>query len=369
MPNGYSKVTWVEHVEIEDKTLVHRLFRNLVYNGMAFGAQRWLAVLQRMCERLACLTVTENSTRDLGGVSNGSETFRGSLLFCCGGNQCVEGSGVLLLGVGLECPLIKERLSLFTPAAVVAGVGYSFYLIGGFVGKVKVCHILFFVSVEYSECADIAGTPPYGYCQSAVSGLNRGLAANEDDLRKADVVAKELETAGGLVDLLADLDKLQGRWRLIYSSAFSSRTLGGSRPGPPTENSFLSLLSKVKVILLWTYFENDLVCHQHFVQQLDHDQCHFHLVFGIVILFHYAVTEVPDNVFLLEGCPHDWLFPQCSAMVHHGGARTTTTRLKAGVMFNIVATIKRSSKLQCLEEILCPFLVFLHSMLFTKQFL
>ncbi|MED6150818.1 Homeobox-leucine zipper protein hdg11 [Stylosanthes scabra] len=68
MPNGYSKVTWVEHVEVEDKTPVHRLYRNLVYNGMAFGAQRWLAVLQRMCERLACLMVTGNSTRDLGGV-------------------------------------------------------------------------------------------------------------------------------------------------------------------------------------------------------------------------------------------------------------------------------------------------------------
>lgn len=67
-----------------------------------------------------------------------------------------------------------------------------------------------------------------------VSGLNRGLAASEDDLRKADDTAKELETAGGPVDLFADLDKLQGRWRLIYSSAFSSRTLGGSRPGPPT---------------------------------------------------------------------------------------------------------------------------------------
>nr|GMD80916.1 plastid-lipid-associated protein 6, chloroplastic [Ipomoea batatas] len=26
---------------------------------------------------------------------------------------------------------------------------------------------------------------------------------------------------------------MQGRWKLIYSSAFSSRTLGGSRPGPP----------------------------------------------------------------------------------------------------------------------------------------
>jgi len=27
------------------------------------------------------------------------------------------------------------------------------------------------------------------------------------------------------------------------------------------------------------------------------------------------VTEVSDNVFLLEECPHDWLFPQCSAVV------------------------------------------------------
>ncbi|CAL8990031.1 unnamed protein product [Prunus brigantina] len=69
---------------------------------------------------------------------------------------------------------------------------------------------------------------------SAVSGLNRGLAASEDDLRKADAAAKEIEAAGGPVDLPTDLDKLQGRWKLIYSSAFSSRTLGGSRPGPPT---------------------------------------------------------------------------------------------------------------------------------------
>ncbi|KAI8011907.1 hypothetical protein LOK49_LG06G02626 [Camellia lanceoleosa] len=68
---------------------------------------------------------------------------------------------------------------------------------------------------------------------SAVSGLNRGLAATEDDIQKADAAAKELEAAGGPVDLSVDLDKLQGRWKLIYSSAFSSRTLGGSRPGPP----------------------------------------------------------------------------------------------------------------------------------------
>ncbi|CAA2962926.1 probable plastid-lipid-associated 6, chloroplastic [Olea europaea subsp. europaea] len=69
---------------------------------------------------------------------------------------------------------------------------------------------------------------------SAVSGLNRGLAANEDDKRKAEDAAKELESTSGPVDLSADLDQLQGRWKLIYSSAFSSRTLGGSRPGLPT---------------------------------------------------------------------------------------------------------------------------------------
>ncbi|XP_022738572.1 homeobox-leucine zipper protein HDG5-like [Durio zibethinus] len=50
MPNGYSRVTWLEHAEIEKKP-VHQLFSHFVYNGMAFGAHRWLAVLERQCER------------------------------------------------------------------------------------------------------------------------------------------------------------------------------------------------------------------------------------------------------------------------------------------------------------------------------
>ncbi|KAK7343742.1 hypothetical protein VNO77_12745 [Canavalia gladiata] len=48
------------------------------------------------------------------------------------------------------------------------------------------------------------------------------------------------------------------------------------------------------------------------------------------------LEEFPDNVFLLEECPHDWLFPQCSAVVHHGGAGTTATGLKAGCPTTIV---------------------------------
>ncbi|KAB5568477.1 hypothetical protein DKX38_002270 [Salix brachista] len=46
--------------------------------------------------------------------------------------------------------------------------------------------------------------------------------------------------------------------------------------------------------------------------------------------------EVPDSIFLLKDCPHDWLFPQCAAVVHHGGAGTTATGLRAGCPTTIV---------------------------------
>ncbi|XP_039061410.1 homeobox-leucine zipper protein ANTHOCYANINLESS 2-like [Hibiscus syriacus] len=57
MPNGYSKVTWVEHAQY-DKTEVHQLYRLLLSSGMAFGAKRWVATLQRQCEGLAILMST-----------------------------------------------------------------------------------------------------------------------------------------------------------------------------------------------------------------------------------------------------------------------------------------------------------------------
>ncbi|KAL3504488.1 hypothetical protein ACH5RR_034329 [Cinchona calisaya] len=49
-----------------------------------------------------------------------------------------------------------------------------------------------------------------------------------------------------------------------------------------------------------------------------------------------GTVEIPENVFLLVDCPHDWLFPQCSAVVHHGGAGTTATGLRAGCPTTIV---------------------------------
>jgi hypothetical protein len=43
-----------------------------------------------------------------------------------------------------------------------------------------------------------------------------------------------------------------------------------------------------------------------------------------------GTEEVPPNIFMLGNCPHDWLFKQVSAVVHHGGAGTTAIGLRLG---------------------------------------
>ncbi|KAM3520637.1 hypothetical protein MY4038_009344 [Beauveria bassiana] len=40
--------------------------------------------------------------------------------------------------------------------------------------------------------------------------------------------------------------------------------------------------------------------------------------------------QVPDNIYLIGNCPHDWLFQHVSAVVHHGGAGTTAAGIAAG---------------------------------------
>ncbi|KAF4950328.1 hypothetical protein FSARC_13246 [Fusarium sarcochroum] len=40
--------------------------------------------------------------------------------------------------------------------------------------------------------------------------------------------------------------------------------------------------------------------------------------------------DVPDNIFMLDNTPHDWLFPRVKACVIHGGAGTTAIALKCG---------------------------------------
>jgi sterol 3beta-glucosyltransferase len=41
--------------------------------------------------------------------------------------------------------------------------------------------------------------------------------------------------------------------------------------------------------------------------------------------------SAPPNIFFVDDVPHAWLFPRMAAVVHHGGAGTTSAGLRAGV--------------------------------------
>ncbi|XP_056168114.1 sterol 3-beta-glucosyltransferase UGT80A2-like isoform X2 [Syzygium oleosum] len=48
------------------------------------------------------------------------------------------------------------------------------------------------------------------------------------------------------------------------------------------------------------------------------------------------LAEPMEYVYLLDNCPHDWLFARCSAVVHHGGAGTTAAGLRAACPTTII---------------------------------
>ncbi len=47
--------------------------------------------------------------------------------------------------------------------------------------------------------------------------------------------------------------------------------------------------------------------------------------------------EKSDQVFVINDVPFDWLWPQCAAVVHHGGSGATSAGLRAGVPSIVVA--------------------------------
>jgi sterol 3beta-glucosyltransferase len=52
---------------------------------------------------------------------------------------------------------------------------------------------------------------------------------------------------------------------------------------------------------------------------------------GIVGLPSASAMSLPREIVGVEGIPHDWLFPQVAAAVHHGGSGTTAATLRAGI--------------------------------------
>ncbi|GAB4826381.1 hypothetical protein Ancab_009246 [Ancistrocladus abbreviatus] len=90
LANGYSLVTWIEHVEY-DESSVHQLYRPLLRSALGFGAQRWLAVLQRQCECTAFLSSFKITPEDIavGITSEGKRSIvnvakRITANFCAG---------------------------------------------------------------------------------------------------------------------------------------------------------------------------------------------------------------------------------------------------------------------------------------------
>ncbi|XP_069143533.1 homeobox-leucine zipper protein ROC1-like [Solanum lycopersicum] len=55
--NDISKVTWIEHIEAHD-TLIYTFYKTFVNSSLAFGAKRWISILDRQCERLASVEAT-----------------------------------------------------------------------------------------------------------------------------------------------------------------------------------------------------------------------------------------------------------------------------------------------------------------------
>jgi sterol 3beta-glucosyltransferase len=42
-------------------------------------------------------------------------------------------------------------------------------------------------------------------------------------------------------------------------------------------------------------------------------------------------SDLPETIFPIASVPHDWLFPRMAAIVHHGGAGTTGSAIRAGI--------------------------------------
>eukprot|EP01018_Ginkgo_biloba_P016723 Gb_16030 [translate_table: standard] len=137
MPNGYSKVTWVEHVEVDERA-VHRIYHQLVSSGMGFGAKRWLATLERQCERLASMLACNIPARDLGVISN-SEGRKSMLKlaermtnsFCAGVSASSAHTWTTLSGSGAEDVRVMTRKSIDDPGrppGIVLSAATSFWL-------------------------------------------------------------------------------------------------------------------------------------------------------------------------------------------------------------------------------------------------
>ncbi|CAL5409616.1 unnamed protein product [Camellia sinensis] len=137
VPNGYSKVIWVEHVEVDDRA-VHNIYRPLVNSSLAFGAKRWVATLDRQCERLASAMANNIPAGDIGVIT--SPEGRKSMLklaermvmsFCTGVGASTAHTWTTLSGSGADDVRVMTRKSMDDPGrppGIVLSAATSFWI-------------------------------------------------------------------------------------------------------------------------------------------------------------------------------------------------------------------------------------------------
>ncbi|XP_071732658.1 homeobox-leucine zipper protein HDG1-like isoform X2 [Rutidosis leptorrhynchoides] len=119
MPNGCSKVIWIEHTEY-DEHVVHQQYRPLLRSGLGFGAQKWISTLQRHCECIATIMSPNAAVDDSPMLSPGGKRSLTSLAqrmtsnFCAG--VCATGGHKWeVISNAAEAAKIMIRKSLNNP--------------------------------------------------------------------------------------------------------------------------------------------------------------------------------------------------------------------------------------------------------------
>ncbi|KAL0328794.1 UNVERIFIED_CONTAM: Homeobox-leucine zipper protein PROTODERMAL FACTOR 2 [Sesamum calycinum] len=119
LPNGYSKVTWIEHVEVDDRA-VHSIYKPLVNSGLAFGARRWVATLDRQ------LISSPEGRKSMLKLAE-----RMVMSFCTGVGASTAHTWTTLSGSGADDVRVMTRKSMDDPGrppGIVLSAATSFWL-------------------------------------------------------------------------------------------------------------------------------------------------------------------------------------------------------------------------------------------------
>ncbi|KAK7246168.1 hypothetical protein RIF29_41028 [Crotalaria pallida] len=118
MGAGFIEVIWVEHVEVEDNIHENSLYKDVVSTGEAYGAERWLSEIQRMCEKLITFLPYFTPSNDTGAGVQQLLTRKNDdgVLICISQNKepnCPSGLIVLNAAASFWLPVPCQKLFQF----------------------------------------------------------------------------------------------------------------------------------------------------------------------------------------------------------------------------------------------------------------